>query len=75
MRMPRRGRRLSSEMPGVDEQTDKAAPVRLWLALDPGEPLSGTVGDERDADGRQFSGWLELMTLIEVERLKHHPSW
>jgi hypothetical protein len=32
------------------------------------------VCDERDAVGTQFSGWLELMTLIDAERLKDHPS-
>lgn len=61
-------------MSGPDEHTDGAARIRLWLALDRSESLSGTVGEERDAGGKQFSGWLELMTLIDQQRLKDHPS-
>lgn len=57
-------------MSGSDEHTHRAARIRLCLALEPGEPLSGTVGDERDADGRQFGGWLELMAMIDEERAR-----
>ena len=50
-----------------------AEPIhRLWLELESGERLSGTLGTEADGQPRRFEGWVELMALIDSQRVKDH---
>jgi hypothetical protein len=44
------------------------APDRLWIEIDlSAEPMSGAIHHGRDPV-RRFSGWLELVALLETER-------
>jgi hypothetical protein len=40
--------------------------VTLWLRIGFREPLSGSIGVDGDADPTEFSGWIELMSIISA---------
>jgi hypothetical protein len=63
-------------MSAMDEPVSGAAlpSQRLWLELEPGEQLSGTLASESDGEPRRFEGWVELMALIDAERVKDHSA-
>ena len=48
--------------------SDAPASDRVWIEIDPAaEPISGVVHHGSDP-ARRFSGWLELVALLESER-------
>ena len=46
-----------------------SAPDRVWIEIDPSaDPISGVMHHGSEP-ARQFDGWLELVALLETERL------